>query len=250
MGTVATMAKIRADVCRLPRFWGAIFLVLFSVGWTICCMLAISEVPKCRYGTKECFFVRQLKDYTGYTADVFMNRAVEGDRDDDWDLTQLAVPFLVTCLSLIPPLFVFVGVVFGHTPKWMEMGQFFISAWCVAMVFSVQVMDYLTFDCRWWKNDKQDQCKRAYGAFVVGAIFLILTQIGLLVLAVYHTEKAKAYEDEEKCALIFAAMQPEVRVRNDAEAEVSSPPTPTMGSSELPRPRFELDAPGITTTVN
>ena len=36
------------------------------------CMDGINKVPKCRYGEKNCYFAREIRDHTKQTADYVM----------------------------------------------------------------------------------------------------------------------------------------------------------------------------------
>jgi hypothetical protein len=167
----------------------ASILLLLSFIWFVCCLDGLNKMPKCRYGTNDCYFVRQQTSFDGkITQQAFKNRAIEGDSDES--LEQLAIPFLVTFLSLLPPVLIFFATLCGKdATKTIEIGKFFLTGCAITMLFSVRICDQLTFDCRWWNNENQDKCKTSFNTFAAGAFFTILTQICLLVVAVFQSQK-------------------------------------------------------------
>jgi len=251
--------KVRSDLCKVPAFWGSIFLLIISVLFAVLCFVGIDKVPRCRYGEPECYFVRdQIAGESDnlldpiYKGKAFKNHAVEGDSSSS--LEQLALPFFVTCASLIPPVQIFVGVLFGYTPKTMELGKLFLTATSTATILSIHIVEYLTFDCRWWRNTKQDTCKEAMGIFTAGAICISVTQILLLFLSIYHTEQAEKHEEELNLMLKF---EPRVEVSVDGAYEVDPelqdtlgvPTTPTMGTLSSQSPKTTLSPMGATEAV-
>merc|ERR1712216_394187 len=151
--------SVRPDVWKLGEFWGAIFLMICSLIWLACCLDGLNKVPKCRYGNPDCYFVRPVeginKDGKSFsTGQQFFNRAVEGDNDNS--LEQLAIPLLSTLLCILPSIFVFIGVLLGHTPKTMEIGKFFMTGCTVLMILSIRIFEQMTFQCRWWNNTNQE----------------------------------------------------------------------------------------------
>jgi len=111
-------------------------------------------------------------------------------------LEQLAIPFLTTVMCLVPPIFVFIGVLLGHTPKTMAIGKFFMAGCTVLMILSIRIFEQLTFQCRWWNNSLQDDCKTAFNTFAAGGTLNCVTMVALLFVAVFHTERAATYEHE------------------------------------------------------
>merc|ERR1712216_283218 len=150
--------SVRPDVWKLGEFWGAIFLMICSLIWLACCLGGLNKVPKCRYGDNDCYFVRPVeainKDGSTSQGQQFFNRAVEGDNDNS--LEQLAIPLLSTLLCVLPSIFVFIGVLLGHTPKTMEIGKFFMTGCTVLMILSIRIFEQMTFECRWWNNTNQE----------------------------------------------------------------------------------------------
>merc|ERR1712216_197312 len=178
------------------EFIGACFLLAISFAWFVCCLDGLNKMPKCRYGENDCYFVRRQCDFMGKNCGmVFKNRAVEGDSDSS--LEQLAIPFLVTLVSLLPPLLIFFATLCGRTLKTIEVGKYFLTGCSVTMLFSIRIVDQLSFDCRWWNNEYQDKCKAAFNTFAAGAFFTILTEISLLTVAVFHGDKERHVEFDD-----------------------------------------------------
>jgi len=64
------------------------------------------------------------------------------------------------------------------------------------MLYSLRIVDELTFDCRWWNtnNSNQDKCKTAFNTYAAGTFFTILIQISLIAIVVVTAEKDKKAE--------------------------------------------------------
>merc|ERR1712072_1599969 len=97
------------DSCKIHRpvwrseFIGACILLALSFVWFVLCIHGLNTMPKCRYGSNDCYFVVPQKDFQGNNLQmVFKNRAIEGDSDTS--LEQLAIPFLVTFASMLAPI--------------------------------------------------------------------------------------------------------------------------------------------------
>jgi len=178
-----------------PTFFGALCLLLLSMIWFIICLDGLFKIPKCRYGDEsgECYFVRPTKgtDIAGniVTVSALKNRAVEGSSDSGME--QLAIPLLVTLLSIIAPVLIFFATVFEGGIRTIEVGKFWLTACIVSMLFSIRIVDNVTFDCRWWRNTNQDTCKSAFNQFAAGAFFTMLTEISLVTVAIFHGEKER-----------------------------------------------------------
>jgi len=188
--------------------------MVLSILWFALCMAGLDEIPKCRYGEVDCYFARNVAGITDvrcadpdnciWTGDnggipnpydnavKIYNKAVEGDNNSSYE--QLAIPLLVTLMSLLPPLLVFLGTIFQGEAYYrtVEVGKFFLIGISTCMLLSCRIVDNLTFDCRWWVNDNQDTCKNAFGMFISGAFFTVLTQIALLTVAVFDEEKERS----------------------------------------------------------
>jgi len=187
--------KLRDPLCGVEFVSGCLLMVLSFV-WFVLCLDGLNKIPKCRYGEDDCYFVRTQRDFNGQNeGTVFKNRAVEGDSDSS--LEQLAIPFLVTMVSLFPPFLVFLSTIFNQSLRTIEIGKYFLTACSITMLFSIRIVDQLTFDCRWWNNSNQDKCKTSFNTYVAGAFFTILTQLILLTLAVFHGEKERNVEFHE-----------------------------------------------------
>merc|ERR1711871_551421 len=149
---------------------GAAFLFIVSLACFAMCMDGINKVPKCRYGEKNCYFAREIRDHTKQAADyVMLNMAVEGDGDNSAE--QLAIPVVVTLFSIVPPMLTVFATCFSMSQRTVEVTKYFLCACAVSMMLSVRIFDKLTFDCRWWNNDNSESCKTAFNTFAAGAFF-------------------------------------------------------------------------------
>merc|ERR1712205_234000 len=99
-------------------------------------------------------------------------------------------------VSLLPAVLCVITTVCGTSVFRVKWVQFFITGCAVAMLLSIQVVDEVTFDCRWWRNTNQDKCKSSFNTYVAGAFFMCLAQVCLLVLSIYQPVKSYHLQDE------------------------------------------------------
>merc|ERR1711907_784590 len=159
-----------ADICQLT--W-ALLLVGLAFASFVLCLHGLNELPKCRYGGDSCHFARQQCDFQGKNCrTVFKKFAIEGDSHASF--VQLAI-----------------STICGSSMFRIDLVKFFITAVAVSSLLSIRVVDELTFDCRWWRNENQDKCKEGFNAFAAGAFFVCLVQIVCLTIAVHQNTPVK-----------------------------------------------------------
>jgi len=197
--------KLNDPLCNFNTIASTLLLV-FSFVTFVLCLDGLTKVPRCRYGDADCYFQVYLPH--GCTKQnaidgvvlgnsgvectrELLKKAVEGSSEDSSE--QFYIPYLVTLISLVPPVLVFLATLFNRTLRTIEIGKYFLAGCTVSMLFSVRIVDDLTWDCRWWgaggHNDHQDTCKSAFNTFCAGAFFTIVTQMSLLCIAVFASEK-------------------------------------------------------------
>jgi len=190
---------VHKPVCR-PAFVFSLLMLLLSVVWFAFCAHGMAEIPKCRYGEKECYYrvPDGMCDHTGAYCNTYylVNMRVEGSADNS--LEQFAIPLIASLASLLPPILVFVGTVCPGQLGSLEAGKCFLTGVTVMSVVGIYIVQNLTFECRWWNQPNQDKCKEGFNMYVAGSFFNILTQIILLVIAIIIGESERAGSPEEQ----------------------------------------------------
>merc|ERR1711907_98588 len=176
-----------ADICQLT--W-ALLLVGLAFASFVLCLHGLNELPKCRYGGDSCRFARQQCDFQGNNCrTVFKKFAIEGDSHASFE--QLAIPYVTSLVSIVPAVLLAISTICGSSMFRIDLVKFFITAVAVSSLLSIRVVDELTFDCRWWRNENQDKCKEGFNAFAAGAFFVCLVQIVCLTIAVHQNTPVK-----------------------------------------------------------
>jgi len=197
--------SIKKPVCRVEFIGACIIFGCSCVGF-ICCVIGIDVVPKCRYGSPECYFSVKVCPYNAQSPRIgpvtlqgddscramLKSRAVEGS--SAWSGEQFALPIFCSVLGIIPGILTMVGVLFDKALGLMESGKVFISINITMLLMSIRIVQNLTFDCRWWADrhhGNHDECHDGLELFVAGAVLLVSCQMALLAISVMFTEKER-----------------------------------------------------------
>merc|ERR1711865_1097759 len=185
MGNLVTIimasCKLHSPVCRTAFIAACIFLVL-SVVWFTLCLAGLDKIPRCRYGENDCY-------YRAPDPVCVVNMKVEGSSSDSME--QFALPVVAALVSLLPPIFTFVGTLFDHQLTSMELGKCFVVGASVLSVIGIWIVQTLTFDCRWWNQETQTDCKEGFNLYVAGSMLNIISQMILLSFMIVFVEDVR-----------------------------------------------------------
>merc|ERR1712070_16030 len=199
-GSVGYMGcEVQKPLCRCTFVYAVIFLVATLI-WFGFCAGGLDKLPKCRYGENDCFWhpSASICDSTfTYCMDQpsagirqLIKVKLEGSSDNVSE--QLAIPVTCMVLSWIPALCFFFDRCFSDgSTKALETAKWFtVGALCLWM-FSLYIVQKLTFNGRWWNQSTQDSMKEGYGLFCVGAIGNICCEMTMLYFAVTAEEEKR-----------------------------------------------------------
>jgi len=188
--------KLHSPVCRASFVAACVFLVL-SLLWFAICLAGLDKIPRCRYGENDCYYraPNPVCDSTGaFCNSVWLiNMRVEGSAADSME--QFALPIVAAICSMLPPIFTFIGTLFDHQLGSMELGKCFVVGACVLSVIGIWIVQTLTFDCRWWNQTTQEDCKEGFNMYVAGSLMNIISQIILLGFMIVFVEDVRDPEE-------------------------------------------------------
>lgn len=189
---VFSNVKVREDAWGYELGFAVGFLVISIIGMSVCAA-AVAEIPKCKYGTVNCYFFVQvcgesyfnMNKVNPYTcAWISKQRAVEGSSDSG--VEQLALPLVASIFSLVPGIALVASTIIRNERcllGMLEAGKSFIVFSCLLLVISVVSVNYHTFDCRWFPNEihgNADECNGGYVKLIVGVSLIFVCQSLLL----------------------------------------------------------------------
>lgn len=189
-------------------------------------MLAgVSELPKCRYGDPDCYYLIRVcganqgaisgGDITApeYKCTlVSRSAAIEGSGENG--VEKLTTPILAGVLGLLPSLHLTAALVIRNQKSilgLLEYSKVVVSLSALMLVYSTVVIDTLTFDCRWHDTLRVDihgknhpwvkNCKEGFEMYMIGVIILFIIQFFILVGAIVLLEVERKRMDEERVSI-------------------------------------------------
>jgi len=173
-------------------------------------MGGISQLPKCKYGDARCYFFVKICDADLMSGGsnqpacfyVAKRRKTEGGTENG--LEQVAIPFMSSAMGLIPgPILVIAMAMRNERCLFgmLDYGKMFILFNLVTMVMSVQQMNKLTWDCRWYDEEyhpDQWKCGGAYDKYLLGTCFLFAGELTLLIGLVIYSEIEKKRVNQDR----------------------------------------------------
>jgi hypothetical protein len=203
----------------------AIICILTIVG-LLCAAIGINVLPKCRYGSPDCYFVVEACAYdTPRGSSPIASAAAtqgggNGRRDSSLDLTQrksekpqfchkitklraiegsnsgtaeqLAIPVLAVITACVPGIVTFCSI--AVCPRFLgllEFAKFWLAGSFVFLVLGIRGIQDLTFDCRWWGTQHHSNgpvCHEGLNLYVASSLLLLLGQVALLLVCVHFSE--------------------------------------------------------------
>lgn len=194
----------------------------------MCCIIGmavglagVSTLPKCRYGSPDCYFFVQVCDAdlndTNQQTCLWVpkNRAVEGSDDDG--VEALVVPIVAMVLGILPGLALVISMVISNERSLfalLEFSKMFCAFDFLLLIISCMHVNRLTWECRWYDNANtlnQNECEKGYDMYIVGACFIFVCEFVLLFATVGIAQDERKNRAQDKA--VFSGSNVAARIQ-------------------------------------
>jgi len=241
--------KWREEVPAWELSAATILMLLAIIGASVT-MAGVAELPKCKYGDPRCYFFVKIcdADLLPVTANVTRNikgqycqyvpknRKTQGGTEDG--LEQAVIPLVAAALGVIPGMVLTFATLIKNERclfNMLDIGKMFIVFDLILLVLGGQRMSTLTWDCRWYGDEHhpdQDKCTGAYDKFVVGIVFVFISEFIILCGLVMWSEIERRRIGQDRAWFSDGFS---VEANNDSQA---------VGMSNRSAPNMNNNAPG------